>query len=242
MIKNFKDCPATPEHKKDYNRELFNIVAPKYDKITKILSCNRDVLWKRYLIKAIPAKEYQLCVDVACGTGDLAFALARRFPAAQVHGIDVTPAMLEYAQVKNNYPNVQFMLQDMNHLAYQNQSVDLITGGYALRNAPDLSIALKEFARILRPGGITAFLDFSKSSSRMSQKIVYYLLKTWGSLWGILLHGNPAVYGYIAESLAQYPDRQKLYQMLDDAGFDVIEKRRFFLGIIEQIICKKRAS
>ncbi len=242
MIKNFKKCSGSPEHKKVYNQQLFQAVAPKYDLITKILSCNHDARWKQYLIERIPAGEYNLCLDIACGTGDLTFALARRFGQAHIHGIDLTPRMLEYAQKKNTFANVQFMMLDMCHLGHQSGTVDLISGGYALRNAPDLAAVLQECVRVLKPGGIAAFLDFSKPSSKLGQHATYYLLKFWGGLWGLLLHANPAVYGYIAESLARYPDRNILYTMLNGAGFDLLETKRFFGGIIELIICKKRGS
>lgn len=240
-IKNFKTCCETAEHKRAYNKELFRVVAPKYDIVTKLLSYNRDVVWKRKLIESLPIENFEggLFLDIACGTGDLAFALACKFPNAIIHGIDLTPEMLAYAQAKNRHSNLQFSTQDMCHLTYPSESVDLITGSYALRNAPDLSIALKEFTRVLKPGGIAAFLDFSKSSSKMIQKLTYSLLKIWGGLWGLLLHRNPAIYNYIAESLKQYPDREKLHNLLMSNGLELFTKKSFFGGIIELVICKK---
>lgn len=241
-IQNFKSCPATAEDKKAYNKELFEVVASKYDLVTKLLSLNRDAVWKRELISSIPIRDYGLCLDIACGTGDIAFALAAEFPNATIEGIDLTAEMLTYAQAKNGYSNLQFSMDDMCHLDFPSDSVDLITGGYALRNAPDLLIAMKEFARVLKPGGIAAFLDFSKSSSKTIQYINYYLLKFWGGFWGLFLHRNPAIYSYIAESLTRYPDRAKLHNIFMDNGFKILTKKRFFWGMIELIICKKETS
>lgn len=242
MIQNFKNSPENPASKKAYNQELFTEVAPQYDRITKILSLWHDAGWKRKLIASLPPKTYHQCVDIACGTGDITFFLAKKFPQANIVGVDLTPEMIAYAQQKNRNSNVTFMLGDMCQLTQQPESVDLVTGGYALRNAPDLSIALAQIHKILKPGGIAAFLDFSKPTSKFLQKAEYHLLRVWGGLWGLVFHKNPSVYGYIAESLARYPDRQQLHTLLQDSGFDLIKTQRLFGGITEIIICSKRAS
>ena len=240
MIKNFKNSPDSPAFKKAYNRELFTEVAPQYDRITKILSLGHDAGWKRRLIALLPSKNYSNCLDIACGTGDVTFSLAQQFPQAHIEGIDLTPEMITYAYNKNSYANVTFSLGDMCQLTQQPESVDLVTGGYALRNAPDLSIAFDQIHKVLKPGGIAAFLDFSKPTSQVLQKAEYYLLKMWGGLWGLVFHKNPSVYGYIAESLARYPDRQELHELLTKSGFDVLTTQRLFGGITEIIICSKR--
>ncbi|PWU04318.1 MAG: hypothetical protein C5B43_04770 [Verrucomicrobia bacterium] len=240
-ICNFKNSayPFNAVLKKDYNEKLFKEVSSKYDLITRVLSFNRDKAWKRQLIDCLPEGDYADCLDIACGTGDLSFALASRFSDAKIYGIDLTPEMIEQAKGKNVFGNVKFFIHDMCDLPYDSGSIDLITGGYALRNAPDLEKALKEFVRVLKPGGVAGFLDFSKSGSKMVQSINYFLLKSWGGLWGVMLHGNPAVYTYIAESLWFYPEREKLHGLLLEAGLEVIYKKYFFGGMIEMTLCKK---
>lgn len=238
-IQNFTSSPITPSYKKSYNQKLFKEVSSRYDLITKVLSLNRDPDWKQKLISYIPNQNYHLCIDIACGTGDLSFALASEFPNASIHGIDLSPEMLSLAQNKNTLPNLQFSVEDMSHLPYESNSIDLLTGGYALRNAPDLIRTLEEFLRVLKPGGIAAFLDFSKSPSKFFQSITYYLLKTWGSFWGLLLHGNPSIYNYIAESLRLYPNRNKLHKIFFDLGFEILVKKLFFFGLIEITVLQK---
>lgn len=240
MIDNFRKIDQKPESKKAYNQELFAIVAPQYDRITKILSLGRDRYWKKQLIKMLPKKDYHHCIDIACGTGDLTFALNQHFPHAHIQGIDLTPSMISYARGKCSCSKISFTCGDMCDLKITDRSIDLITGGYALRNAPDLSKALSEFYRILKPGGIAAFLDFSKPTSPVMQKLEYHLLKTWGGLWGLVFHRNPAVYSYIAESLAQFPTSNELLKLLEENQFKVIKTKRFFGGITELIICQKQ--
>ena len=117
--------------------------------------------------------------------------------------------------------------------------MDIISGGYALRNAPDLGITIDEVSRVLKPGGVAAFLDFSKPTGKFSQHIEYWLLKLWSGLWGILLHRNHEVYSYIAESLRRFPDRGTLHSLLQAKGYRIVTSRLYFFGITEIIVIEK---
>ena len=117
--------------------------------------------------------------------------------------------------------------------------MDIVTGGYALRNAPDLCVVLEEISRVLKPGGIAAFLDFSKPKNKILQALHVWILKIWGGLWGLLLHGNTHIHGYIAASLKNYPNRDQLQYLLTQHGFIILTTRRFFLGMTEIITVQK---
>jgi ubiquinone/menaquinone biosynthesis methyltransferase len=229
----------TPEQKRCYNEKVFAEIAPRYDFITRALSLCRDSSWKRDLIAALPALDAPLCLDLACGTGAIAFSLARKYPDGRVAGLDLAAPMLDLASRRNKFPKVHFVRMDMGRLAFAAESADLVTGGYALRNAPDLETAMEEIQRVLKPGGVAAFLDFSKPEGRLAQRIEYWILKLWGGFWGILLHRNPEVYGYIAESLARFPDRLRLRSAFREKGLAVVFSRLYFLGITELVVVKK---
>ena len=199
--------------KKRLNAEMFSVIAPRYDFITRVFSFGRDAAWKRSLIAALPALSSPKCLDLACGTGDFTFLLASRFPQGEVTGLDLTEDMLIRARQANVCANARFVQGDMGQLDIAAGTVDVVTGGYALRNAPDLSQAIAEIHRVLKPGGVAAFLDFSKPAVRWKQMLEYRVLKIWTGLWGWLLHRNPEVYSYIAESLTLYPDRDALRRM-----------------------------
>lgn len=166
-----------PETKKYYNEQVFSEIAPRYDFITRALSLWRDAAWKRDLIAALPVKKNPVCLDLACGTGDIAFLLAEKYPQGQIIGLDITEPMLEISRSRNSYANVDFTNQDMSQLEFETNSIDVVTGGYALRNAPDLSIVIKEIHRVLKPGGTAAILDFSKPANKTGQMFEYWLLK-----------------------------------------------------------------
>lgn len=181
-------------------------------------------------------------MDIACGTGDISFLLAEKYPQGRIVGLDIARPMLDIARGRNVRQNVIFTSRDMGHLDFAPQSVDIVTGGYALRNAPDLAVAIDEIHRILKPGGTAAFLDFSKPDSRFLQQLEYWLLKIWEGLWGILLHRNHEVYSYIAESLRLFPERERLREILRDKGFTMTLSRLYFLGITELLVVEKTAG
>jgi demethylmenaquinone methyltransferase/2-methoxy-6-polyprenyl-1,4-benzoquinol methylase len=233
------DYLRTPTAKREYNELLFAEVAKRYDLVTRALSLGRDQAWKRVLLDSLPTDLAPVCVDLACGTGDVSFALARRYPQGTVCGIDLTPEMLHIAEARNRFPNVTLQLGDMHRLPFPSGSIDIVTGSYALRNAPSLTVALQEIHRVLRPGGTAAFLDFSKSPNRFLQRLSFAVLYLWGSFWGLVLHRQAAVYAYIAKSLWHFPDRESLRRDLTNVGFAEVFSRKFYFGTLEIITVSK---
>jgi demethylmenaquinone methyltransferase/2-methoxy-6-polyprenyl-1,4-benzoquinol methylase len=227
------------DKKRHYNEQLFTEISPHYDFITRALSLWRDASWKRDLIMALPFREEPLCLDLACGTGDITLLLAERFSQGHVVGLDITEPMLALARARSTHSNIRFVNQDMGCLSFDSESVDIVSGGYALRNAPDLKTTVDEIHRVLKPGGIGAFLDFSKPTGRLPRFLEYWILKVWTGFWGILLHRNHEVYGYIAESLQRFPDRNGLRRIFHGKGFTINVSRLYFFGIIELLVIRK---
>jgi ubiquinone/menaquinone biosynthesis methyltransferase len=216
-----------PASKRDYNRRLFRAVAPRYGAVTRLLSFGLDAFWKRALVTRLPryADDNPQALDLACGTGDLSLRLARRFPTGRIEGLDLSPAMLARARRRRGAGAIRFRLGDLGRLPYPSESFHLVTGGYALRNAPDLRQCLREVFRVLAPGGTAAFLDFNRSPVPWLGGLQVRLLSAWGGLWGWLLHGNPEVYAYIAETLALFPDRTRFEALLRELGFRRVRSR-----------------
>jgi demethylmenaquinone methyltransferase/2-methoxy-6-polyprenyl-1,4-benzoquinol methylase len=152
------------------------------------------------------------------------------------------PLCVDIARRRNTRRNISFINQDMGRLEFAPESVDIVTGGYALRNAPDLEIVIGEIHRSLKPGGTADFLDFSKPHAGFAQRLEYALLKIWGGFWGLLLHRNHEVYSYIAESLRLFPERARLLKIFRDKGFTVGASRLYFFGITELLVVRKDAQ
>jgi demethylmenaquinone methyltransferase/2-methoxy-6-polyprenyl-1,4-benzoquinol methylase len=231
-----------PEGKLVFNREMFTVIAGRYDFITRALSLGRDKAWKNQMIRILPALQGPRCLDIACGTGDITFRLAQKYPRGTVIGLDLTEAMLASAKSRNSYENVELTTANMCSTDFGDHTFDIVTGGYALRNAPVLEEALAEIRRVMKPGGTAAFLDFSKPPGRLSQKTEYFLLKTWGGFWGLALHRNPEVYTYIAESLKQFPDREQLRKLIAKASFEIVWSKKHYFGMAETLILRKLYS
>ena len=236
---NARERLSDPQQKRELNEQIFRVVAPRYNAITRLLSFNRDQVWKDRMVDALPPKAAPVCLDLACGTGDLTFRLASKYPDGHIIGLDLTEPMLEQARVRCTAPRIHFRRGDMGRTGLDSGSVDIVTGGYALRNAGDLREALAEIYRVLKPGGIGSFLDFSKPRGRTLQKVEDLLLKSWGGLWGWMFHGDPGVYTYIAESLTRFPDRRQLAGIFRAHGFEVQSSALFFCGIVQRITLRK---
>lgn len=227
--------------KRYFNRFLFTEVAPKYHIAAQGLSFGRDKAWKKKMIKRLPKKEKAACLDIACGTGDITFLLAKKYKDGEIIGIDLNEKMIEIADklLLYRFNNIKFKIADMCDTGFNSEQFDIITGGYALRNAPDLKKALNEIYRIMKYGANAAFLDFSKSNFKLLQNIKHILLKLWGNIWGIILHKNPDIYGYIAESLKAYPNRKNFDKLLSECGFKNIKRKKLFFGFTEIIYFSK---
>lgn len=228
--------------KREYNRRLFGVVAGRYDAVTTVLSFGRDRTWKRYMVNALPREGVREALDLACGTGDLTYAVAAHYPEARVTGIDLTPEMVRRARRlwRGFEARIGFDIGDMSALPYGEERFDLVTAGYALRNAPNLEATLGEIYRVMTSGGRLGILDFSHADTPGIATLQIGLLRLWGRIWGRLLHGNPEVYGYISESLKRFPSRSGLEQKLRERGFRNVRSRTFFLGIIAVTFARKQ--
>jgi len=228
----------SPERKLHYNRELFSAIAREYSCMSGVLSFGRDQVWKRGLVGRLPDMDAPACLDLASGNGDLSALLLDRYPAAHVTALDLAEPMLSIARKRfGDDERIDLIEGDMTATGLDPGSFDLITVGYGLRNAPDLDRALSEIVRLLRPGGILAALDFSRWNSLSA--IELSLLRFWCGIWGLLRSGNPDTYGYIADSLAQYPVRRELHRRLGSHGFRILSGRLHFLGVIETLVAEK---
>jgi len=233
-----RDHIETSEGKRLFNEKHFAESASRYDFATRALSFGQDAGWKRTLVAALPEVSHPVCADIACGTGDVTFLLADRYGEGEFIGMDLTQEMIDIANQRNESNYVRFECADMCRLPLEDDSADVLTGSYAIRNAPDLSEALAEFRRVVKPGGTLAFLDFSKEETPLKQAFQYRLLRFWGGLWGLLLHGNIEVHGYISKSLQSFPDPPALEEAFRSAGFEVRESRALFGGMMRLYVLR----
>jgi ubiquinone/menaquinone biosynthesis methyltransferase len=207
----------SPEAKRRYNRRLFGTIADRYDLVTVVLSYGRDRRWKARLVELARIAPGDRVLDLACGTGDLALLAAAR--GARVVGLDLAPRMLQRAHAKTPDGRAAYVCGDMGALPFPDESVDVVMAGYGLRNVPLLDVALAEIRRVLRPGGRFLSLDFNRPRHPVVRTAYLGYLTAVGSALGLILHGDPDTYRYIAASLRRHPEAGQVTVRLAAAGF-----------------------
>jgi demethylmenaquinone methyltransferase/2-methoxy-6-polyprenyl-1,4-benzoquinol methylase len=220
--KNLRETIASITKKQSYVNQLFETIAPRYDSFTSFFSYGMDRGWKRKLIEMLQLKGDERALDIACGTGDITFALGERLLSGETCGLDITQAMLKIAVKKcttKNLGNVFFNRGDIMRMPFADSTFDCVTCGYALRNVPDVESALLEISRVLKPGGRFYSLDFAFPKNRIYRRLYLSYLIIAGSIVGYLLHGDPDTYRYIAESLKLYPGQRRVRDMMSRLGF-----------------------
>jgi len=221
----------TADQKRDYNKRLFATIADRYDLITRLLSYGQDRRWKRQLVEMAAARPGMHALDVACGTGDIAFDVARQ--GAVVIALDLTPRMLQLARVKRTSGDrVVFVAGDMTSLPFPDCAFDVVTTGYGLRNVPLLAGALGEIKRVLKPGGVLLSLDFNRPDGMLVRTIYLTYLTVVGSVLGVVLHGNADTYRYIPESIRRYPGARSVADIAIAQGFTRCDTFPVFGGLM----------
>ena len=212
------DSIATPEGKRRYVRTLFATIADRYDLITVLLSYGQDRRWKSRLVRLAAPGPAVRALDLATGTGDIAFAVGER--CHRVVGLDVTRRMIELARIKaGRRRSPVFLVGDMVALPFASASFDLVTTGYGFRNVPDLGAAIDEIARVLKPGGQALSLDFDRPANAFVRALYLAYLAAVGSVLGWLLHRDPDTYRYIPASIRRYPGAAGVARLMEQRGF-----------------------
>jgi demethylmenaquinone methyltransferase/2-methoxy-6-polyprenyl-1,4-benzoquinol methylase len=215
---SLRSALSTPQNKRIYVRRLFSVIAHRYDLITVLLSYGQDRRWKRQLVSLAPVDARTAALDLACGTGDIAFALASR--GARVVALDITAAMLAIARSKRRPgQRTVFVAGDMMALPFEDAQFDVVTTGYGIRNVPDIAEAVTEIGRVLRPGGVFLSLDFNRPANPWTRGAYLSYLTLVGSVLGIVLHRDPDTYRYIPESIRRYPGADAVAELIRSKGF-----------------------
>jgi demethylmenaquinone methyltransferase/2-methoxy-6-polyprenyl-1,4-benzoquinol methylase len=218
---------------------VFETVAPNYDLMNDLMSGGLHRLWKRALVDWLtpPQKGERpfRVLDVAGGTGDVAFRIARRSPLAELTVIDINPAMLDVGRERAAAflldDQVTFVEGNAEALAAADGSVDAVTMAFGIRNVPRIDRALAEARRVLRPGGRLLVLEFSTVDVAGLER----LYEAWSRLaiprLGRLVAGDAGPYRYLIESIRRFPNQVRFAAMIRAAGFDRVAYRNLTGGI-----------
>lgn len=191
-------------------KDLFAAIAPRYDLINDLQSGGLHRLWKKRLLKLANGQPGERVLDLCCGTGDIALAFARR--GLEVTGLDFSEPMLAVArerlkvQSRKSKPRglVEFLRGDAMHTPFPDESFDIVTIGYGLRNLQDWEAGLREMRRVARPGGRLLVLDFGKPDNALWRAVYFSYLRWCVPVLGKILCGDAQTHAYILESLTHY--------------------------------------
>ncbi|MGO2339795.1 MAG: bifunctional demethylmenaquinone methyltransferase/2-methoxy-6-polyprenyl-1,4-benzoquinol methylase UbiE [Psychrobacter sp.] len=217
--------------------DVFTSVAKKYDIMNDLMSFGIHRLWKRYAISLSGVRAGQHVLDIAGGTGDLAKVFSREVGRnGHVVLSDINAAMLEVGRerlINAGCNNVDFVLANAETLApFDDNSFDLITISFGLRNVTDKDAALKSMYRVLKPGGRLLILEFSKPVFEPLSKAYDLYSFTALPIMGKLIANDSESYQYLAESIRMHPDQQTLKQMMQEAGFENCDYNNLTAGIV----------
>lgn len=217
--------------------DVFTSVAKKYDIMNDLMSFGIHRLWKRYAISLSGVRAGQHVLDIAGGTGDLAKVFSREVgKSGHVVLSDINAAMLEVGRerlINAGCNNVDFILANAETLApFEDNSFDLVTISFGLRNVTDKDAALRAMYRVLKPGGRLLILEFSKPIFEPLSKAYDLYSFTALPLMGKIVANDSASYKYLAESIRMHPDQQTLKQMMEQAGFENCDYNNLTAGIV----------
>ncbi len=217
--------------------DVFTSVAKKYDIMNDLMSFGIHRLWKRYAISLSGVRAGQHVLDIAGGTGDLAKVFSREVGRnGHVVLSDINAAMLEVGRerlINAGCNNVDFVLANAETLApFDDESFDLVTISFGLRNVTDKDAALKSMYRVLKPGGRLLILEFSKPVFEPLSKAYDLYSFTALPVMGKLIANDAESYQYLAESIRMHPDQQTLKQMMQQAGFENCDYHNLTAGIV----------
>ncbi len=236
---------ADPVESTERVYEVFSSIARRYERFNVFSSLGMCKRWLRTMVSMTPIEPSTKVLDVAGGTGDVSFALARIKPPAHIMCTDLVPEMLEIAKAHATQENagrgvpIDFMVVDAQEMPFENASFDVVTMAYGIRNMPRRKKALCEILRVLRPGGFLVCLEFSIPTNRIWRAFYGLYRDHVVPLWGKILTGNREGFVYLSDSIRAFPDQKAFASLLKEAGFVDVEWKNCSGGIAAVHVAKK---
>ena len=223
-------------------RRMFNAIAGSYDRLNRILSLGFDRGWRGKAIEAIDNSP-AVILDLATGTGDLALMMARRLHPQQIVAGDISDNMMEIGREKVARAGlsgiISFEVQDCLSLSLEDETFDLVTIAFGLRNLEDIPKGIAEMHRVLKPGGQLLILELSRPGSFPMKQLYSLYSKTIIPLAGQILSGQRQAYRYLPASIRVVPQGRDMEKLLTEQGFSAVSSRTFTCGICSMYTGRK---
>ena len=232
---------AQQEVNKQGVRQMFDRIAPTYDKLNHLMSLGIDRRWRRKAVDALGKLNPQQILDIATGTGDFALLMAKRLPpkggqgVLHITGADISEGMMSVGREKVKQEGLQDMIsfehEDCLNLSFPDGSFDAVTSAYGVRNFQDLDKGLREMRRVLRPGGHLLIVELTPPPRFPMKQLFWVYAHVVMPLLGRLISHDNSAYTYLPASMEAFPQPEQMEGILKRAGFSEVQWKRFTFGI-----------
>ena len=215
--------------------EMFDNIAPSYDKLNHRLSWNIDKGWRRKAIRQLAPFKPQTLLDIATGTGDFAILAAEMLHPQKLVGADISEGMMEIGRKKVREKGLQdiisFAKEDCLHLSYQDETFDAVTAAFGIRTFADLDSGLREMQRVLRKGGHLSIVELTSPVSFPMKQLFHVYSHTVLPVYGRLVSKDTSAYSYLTKTIEAFPQGEQMVEILHKAGFSEASFKRLTFGI-----------
>ena len=217
-------------------REMFTSIAPRYDFLNRLLSVGQDKYWRQRAIDLLDPMENERILDVATGTGDMVIEVAKRNLSVQIFGIDFSQRMLDLGRIKiarNGYNQAaSLQIGSGECLPFADESFDGVICAFGIRNFADVQLGLREFFRVLKPGGRVVVLEFSIPQNQFLKTAYEWYFNLILPKIGNIISGHSNAYSYLPESVANFPSQKKFIKWIEKIGFKKVSFSELTFGIV----------
>ena len=217
-------------------REMFTSIAPRYDFLNRLLSVGQDKYWRQRAIDLLDPMGNERILDVATGTGDMVIEVAKRNLSVQIFGIDFSQRMLDLGRIKiarNGYNQaVSLQIGSGECLPFADESFDGVICAFGIRNFADVQLGLREFFRVLKPGGRVVVLEFSIPQNQFLKTAYEWYFNLILPKIGNIISGHLNAYSYLPESVANFPSQKKFIKWIEKIGFKKVSFSELTFGVV----------
>lgn len=223
--------------------QMFNNIAPTYDKLNHRLSWNIDKGWRKKAIRSLKPFEPKVLLDIATGTGDFAILAAQMLHPDKLIGADISEGMMVIGREKVKTAGLQqiisFEKEDCTNLSYPEATFDAVIAAFGIRNFANLDKGLAEMCRVLKPGGHLSIVELTSPVSFPMKQLFHIYSHTVLPIYGRLISKDTSAYSYLTKTIEAFPQGELMVRILKDAGFKQAEFKRLTFGICTMFFATK---
>jgi demethylmenaquinone methyltransferase / 2-methoxy-6-polyprenyl-1,4-benzoquinol methylase len=232
VIKPVSTIIPPPAEKPRYVNQMFARIAPTYDRMNRLMTLGQDQRWRRALLDLADLPPHGTLLDVGAGTGDIAYAAQALLPGAQAVAADFTYEMMAVGQRRSTPRPLPFTQADTFALPFANDTFDAVVSGFLIRNVVDRAAALREQARVVKPGGRLLCLETTPPANALLSplfRLYFFRVVPWLGGW---ISGDRQAYAYLPHSTIDFPTPAELQRMMELAGLHHVFYQEFMFGTV----------